>query len=113
MNKHETEETSPPATQPPVNTENATAATDTPSTHVEYPQLRLKLGEDPVHATCPYCRIAMTTQLKERVGPFTLLTAVYLAHCLLCCLPFILGPFRDVDHICSNCNSTIGRYKRM
>ena len=56
---------------------------------VEYPEIKLKVSEVPVTASCPYCHQSMITEVESQPGPFTLLTAVILAHCLLCWVPFI------------------------
>lgn len=80
---------------------------------VEYPELKLKVSEIPILATCPYCQEKMTTEIKNRNGPFTLVGAVVLAHCLLCWVPFVVRRFKDIEHNCSNCKSVLGIFKRM
>lgn len=80
---------------------------------VEYPEFKLAYTEDPIYARCPYCRQTVTTEPKERIGAFTLLGAICFLHCFLCCLPFIIPRFKDMDHYCSNCHSLIGRFKRI
>lgn len=80
---------------------------------VEYPEVRLKVSEEPVSASCPYCHQSMITEIEAQAGPFTLISAIVLAHCLLCCVPFMVERFRDVKHSCSKCKSTIGIFKRM
>lgn len=80
---------------------------------VEYPEVKLKVSEVPVTASCPYCHQSMITEIEPQPGPFTLLTAIILAHCLLCCIPFINKRFLDMKHSCPKCKSTIGIFKRM
>lgn len=80
---------------------------------VEYPEIRLKVSEGSILATCPYCQEKMKTNTKNRNGPFTLVGAVVLAHCLLCWVPFVVDRFKDIEHSCSKCKSVIGIFKRM
>jgi len=43
---------------------------------------------------------------------FTLLPP--LSFCSGCCLiPLCVDGLKDVDHICPNCNYTVGKYKRL
>lgn len=91
---------------------NEEASTNTPLV-VEYPEIRLKYSEDPLTATCPYCRQSMITEIESRPGPFSLLSAIILAHCFLCCIPFLVDRFKDMKHSCPKCKSTIGVFKRM
>lgn len=100
------------------NTNTAPIITDESSTarvpiKVEYPEIRLKMSEVSVIASCPYCHERMTTEIEGQPGPFTFLTAIILAHCFLCCVPFFMFRFQDVKHNCPKCNSTIGIFKRM
>jgi lipopolysaccharide-induced tumor necrosis factor-alpha factor len=80
---------------------------------VEYPEVKLKVSEVPVIASCPYCHGSMITEIEAKPGPFTLITAIILAHCFLCWIPFIVERFQDMKHSCPRCKSTIGIFKRM
>lgn len=80
---------------------------------IEYPDVNLKVSECSVMASCPYCHQSMQTELEPHIGPFALLSAVILAHCLLCWVPFIVDRFQDMKHSCSKCKSPIGIFKRM
>lgn len=80
---------------------------------VEYPEVKLKVSEVPVAASCPYCHQSMITETEPKTGSFTLVTAIILAHCFLCWVPFIVDRFKDMKHSCSKCKSTIGIFKRM
>ncbi len=106
-------EDSAPKAQDPPSTQAPAAPTHENSVIIEYPEVRLKYTEDPIYAVCPYCRQTITTELKERVGAFTMLTFMCFLHCFLCCIPFLVPRFKDVDHHCSNCKSLIGRFKRI
>lgn len=92
--------------------ENGTTCTTVPLV-VEYPDIKLKFSEDAVTATCPYCHQSMVTELEPHTGPFSLLSAVILAHCFLCWVPFVVDRFQDMKHSCPKCKSTIGIFKRM
>ena len=97
--------------------ENGTNINDTCNSTVplvvEYPEIKLKVSEVPVTASCPYCHQSILTEIEAQPGPFTLITAIILAHCLLCCIPFINERFQDMKHSCPKCKSTIGIFKRM
>lgn len=80
---------------------------------VEYPDVCLKVSECSVMASCPYCHQAMETEIEPHIGPFALLSAVIMAHCLLCWVPLIVDRFQDMKHSCSKCHSAIGIFKRM
>ena len=80
---------------------------------VEYPEFRLKFTEDAIISTCPYCHQSVVTELESKAGPFAFLSAVIMAHCLLCCIPFLVDRFKDMKHSCPKCKSTIGVFKRM
>lgn len=80
---------------------------------IEYPEIKLKLSEDPVTATCPYCHQSMVTDIETLPGPFTFLTAIIMAHCLLCCVPFLVDRFLDVKHHCPKCKSVIGIFRKI
>ena len=95
------------------NTQNGAAAGATVPLVVEYPEIKLKFSDNVIVATCPYCHQSMETELEAQPGPFSFLTAIIMAHCLLCCIPFIVDFFKDMKHKCPKCKSTIGIYKRM
>lgn len=92
---------------------NDQAATAAVPLVVEYPEIRLKFSENAITATCPFCHQSMVTDLETKPGPFSFLSAVILAHCLLCCVPFLVDRFKDVKHNCPKCKSSIGVFKRM
>ena len=80
---------------------------------VEYPEIKLKVSEDPVTATCPFCHQAIVTDIVTIPGPFTLLGSVILCHCFLCWVPFVMDQFKDVKHNCPKCKSIIGIFKKI
>ena len=93
--------------------ENGGGATEMAPIKVEYPEVHLKVSECAMTASCPYCHQSMVTEIEPMIGSFSLLSAVIMAHCLLCCVPLISDRFRDMKHSCPKCKSTIGIFKRM
>lgn len=80
---------------------------------IEYPEIRLTVTEEPVTASCPFCHQSMVTEIDALPGPFTMLCAVIMAHCLLCWVPFLVDTCKDVKHNCPKCKSTIGIFRRL
>lgn len=96
-----------------VNDQNPPADSTTVPITIEYPEIKIKVSDTPITATCPYCHQSMVTEAEPHHGPFTLLSAVILAHCLLCWIPFVVDRFKDFKHRCPKCKSTIGIFRKL
>ncbi|GAU95147.1 hypothetical protein RvY_06822 [Ramazzottius varieornatus] len=72
---------------------------------------------DPCQIQCPSCNNNVLTQTEYEAGAMTWLWAggLCLLGCWLgCCLvPFCINETQDVIHKCPNCNSVVGRYRRL
>uniref|UniRef100_A0A1X7VNN9 LITAF domain-containing protein n=1 Tax=Amphimedon queenslandica TaxID=400682 RepID=A0A1X7VNN9_AMPQE len=69
----------------------------------------------PVYAQCPNCHRRVLTHVEYKSGRITLIFTILL--CLLglwCCifLPLCISACKDVVHVCPDCHSRIGTYKR-
>ncbi|KAI6218871.1 Lipopolysaccharide-induced tumor necrosis factor-alpha factor [Aphelenchoides fujianensis] len=62
-------------------------------------------GPRPVHVTCPRCSQQVVTQVRYSPG---------LLAWLICAGCVIFGQvLSDAEHVCPNCNSYLGQYKRI
>ncbi|VDN97960.1 unnamed protein product [Rodentolepis nana] len=77
----------------------------------------VNFGPNPIVLTCPNCGQTVQTICISKNGLCVYLSCVGLAlvGCVLgCCLiPFCVGAFKDVDHVCPNCKYNLGYYKKL
>jgi len=95
--------------------------TDFPPTYTEHEQtIRVvylpapNFGPKPAKVVCSSCQASVTTTTNSR--PSMMAWAISCALCFTMlwpcfCVPFCVDSFKDVKHICPNCNATLGRYK--
>ena len=74
-------------------------------------------GKHPVPIQCINCKQNITTLPTAKVGLITYVSslALFLSGIFLCCcwVSFCVDTFKDVHHVCPNCCSTVGVYKRL
>jgi len=65
--------------------------------------------------TCPNCHQSIQTETHYQIGLLVWLSAAFLFFFFLCCtcLPFFIPSLKDVEHVCPQCRSTLGRYNRI
>lgn len=65
-------------------------------------------SEIPIQITCPFCNCPIETHIERRTGTLTWVTSLALLPCLLCALPWVLGPtFKEAVHWCPRCHQQI------
>ncbi|KAG5280141.1 hypothetical protein AALO_G00085430 [Alosa alosa] len=96
---------------------NAAGTSAVVSVQTVYVQPRMVFGDFPVHVHCPVCAQMVLSRLCHSNGVLTWLTcfSLSLVGCIYgCCLiPFCVDGMKDVKHMCPNCNSLLGVYKRL
>ncbi|XP_019870959.1 LITAF domain-containing protein [Aethina tumida] len=74
------------------------------------------VGSNATHMICPHCHVEIDTTTKTKPGLIAYLAGalICLIGCPLgCCLiPCCIDKCMDVEHICPNCRSYLGTYKR-
>lgn len=70
----------------------------------------------PVYATCPTCHRRVLTHIKYEVGVLTWIMCglLFLLGCWCGCflIPCFVSIFKDVKHVCPDCQTHLGFYKR-
>eukprot|EP00122_Pirum_gemmata_P006256 Pgem_evm1s5713 len=77
-------------------------------THSRQPT-KLALGREEVMARCSHCGNLEQTEVRNRTGLGTITMCFVMSLCLLCCVPFCGGSFKDKVHKCRKCKREIGR----
>eukprot|EP00122_Pirum_gemmata_P000871 Pgem_evm1s779 len=69
------------------------------------------LSDDPSTVTCPHCNNVQTTLTQKKSGLFTWIAAFACCFVGCCCIPFLIEPGKDTEHVCSQCHRNIGTKK--
>ncbi|CAF1448207.1 unnamed protein product [Didymodactylos carnosus] len=76
-----------------------------------------KFRDVPVEARCPNCGYTGATRVKYVSGLLVwlaVLVLVLFGFILGCCLiPFCVKAMKDTKHLCTNCGTTLGSYKKL
>ena len=71
----------------------------------------------PVLLQCPFCSRVVTTETNYQAGWLTWVTCwlcMFAGGVAGCCLvPFCIGSFQDVRHVCPQCRQTVAVYTRI